>query len=201
MIDNIDLKINGKKTKVNIVRYFLNSEQRYLIYTLGEKDDAGYIKLYVSKMEYNPLKAVSITDDEEWGRIKDLIKTTIKENKQNSSLSITDLNYSEIDGIEVVDSKIFKLLDSMVEILSSNKKLFEDYSDVIYDNTLVPDEEEKKEKKTVKEEKTNEDGISYKDLYLQEIENRKLVEKDLKKAIEIIEKFREKVDEINKLLK
>ena len=201
MIDNIDLKINGKKTKVNIVRYFLNSEQRYLIYTLGEKDDAGYIKLYVSKMEYNPLKAVSITDDEEWSRIKDLIKTTIKENKQNSSLSITDLNYSEIDGIEVVDSKIFKLLDSMVEILSSNKKLFEDYSDVIYDNTLVPDEEEKKEKKTVKEEKTNEDGISYKDLYLQEIENRKLVEKDLKKAIEIIEKFREKVDEINKLLK
>ena len=190
MIDNIDLKINGKKTKVNIVRYFLNSEQRYLIYTLGEKDDAGYIKLYVSKMEYNPLRAISIADEDEWSRIKDLIKTTIKENKQNSALSITDLNYSEIEGIEVEDSKIFKLLDSMVEILASNKKLFEDYSDVVLDNDSVEEDDS-----------SDDNGTNYKELYFQEIENRKLVEKDLKKSIEIIDKFREKLDEINKLLK
>ena len=189
MIDNINLKINGKDTKVNVVRYFLNAEQRYLIYTLGEKDEAGYIKLYVSKMEYNPLRAVSITDEDEWYRIKDLIKVTIKENQKNSALSIVDLNYSDIEGIEVVDSKIFKLVDNMVEILSSNKKLFEDYSGLLVDNADVEtDEEEKK-------------GISYKKLYFEEIENRKLVEEDLKKAIDIIEAFRDKIKEVNKLLK
>ena len=188
MIDNIDLKINGKSTKVNIVRYFLNGEQRYLIYTLNEKDESGYVKLYVSKMEYDPLRAVSITDEDEWTRIKDLIKQTIKENKQNSSLSITDLNYSDIKNIEVVDSKIFKLLDSMVEILSSNKTLFEDYSDVVYDSEPTESNE-------------SDDSMSYKDLYFKEIENRKQVEQDLNKAIEIIDEFRKKVAEINKLLK
>ena len=189
MTDNIKLKINGKNTKVDIVRYFLNNENRYLIYTLGEKDETGYIKLYVSKMEYNPLKAVSITDDEEWSRIKDLIKTTIKENQKNSTLSIIDLNYSDIEGIEVVDSKIFKLVDNMVEILASNKKLFEDYSDVVLDN----DSEDETDG-------GNSDNISYKELYFKEVENRKLVEEDLNKAIEIIEAFRDKVKEINKLL-
>ncbi len=193
MIDNIDLKIDGKKTKVNIVRYFLNGEQRYLIYTLNEKDESGYVKLYVSKMEYNPLRAVSITDEDEWTRIKDLIKQTIKENKQNSTLSITDLNYSDIKDIEVVDSKIFKLLDSMVEILSSNKKLFEDYSDVVYDSEPVETNDDK--------DSNDESGTSYKELYFKEIENRKQVEQDLNKAIEIINEFRKKVEEINKLLK
>lgn len=188
-MDNINLKINGKNTKVNVVRYFLSNEQRYLIYTLEEKDDAGYIKLYVSKMEYNPLRAVSITDEEEWAKIKDLIKTTIKENQKKASLSIIDLNYSDIEGIEVEDSKIFKLLDNMVEILASNKKLFEDYSDVVLDNE-------------VKEDSSNdEDSTNYKELYFKEVENRKLVQDDLDKAIEVIEAFRDKVSEINKLLK
>ena len=186
MGDNINLKINGKDTKVSVVRYFLNSDQRYLIYTLKEKDEAGYLKLYVSKMEYNPLRAVSISDDEEWNHIKDLIKLTIKENKENASLSIIDLNYADIENIEVVDSKIFKLLESMVEILSSNKKLFEDYGDIVLDNS--PSE-------------TTLDDTNYKELYYKEIENRKLVEEDLNKSIKVIEAFREKVEEINKLLK
>ena len=140
-------------------------------------------------MEYNPLRAVSITDEEEWAKIKDLIKTTIKENQKKASLSIIDLNYSDIEGIEVEDSKIFKLLDNMVEILASNKKLFEDYSDVVLDNE-------------VKEDSPNdEDSTNYKELYFKEVENRKLVQDDLDKAIEVIEAFRDKVSEINKLLK
>ena len=38
-------------------------------------------------------------------------------------------------------------------------------------------------------------------LYHREIENRKLVEEDLHKATKIIEEFREKLKEVNKLLK
>ena len=191
MGDNINLKINGQETKVSIVRYFLNAEQRYLIYTLGEIDEAGYVKLYVSKMEYNPLRAVSISDEDEWNRIKDLIKITIKENKQNASLSIIDLNYADIENVEVVDSKIFKLLNSMVEILASNKTLFEDYGDVVLD----------KQAEEVKPVVKGENEIDYKDLYHREIENRKLVEADLHKATKVIEEFREKLKEVNKLLK
>ena len=141
-------------------------------------------------MAYEPLRAVSITDEDEWSHIKDLIKTTIKENQKSSALSITDLNYSDIEGIEVIDSKIFKLVDNMVEILSSNKKLFEDYTDVVFDSTPVEDINE-----------SNENGVSYKELYFKEIENRKQVEEDLKKATAVIEAFRDKVAEINKLLK
>ena len=191
MGDNINLKINGQETKVSIVRYFLNAEQRYLIYTLGEIDEAGYLKIYVSKMEYNPLRAVSKSDEDEWNRIKDLIKITIKENKQKASLSIIDLNYADIENVEVVDSKIFKLLNSMVEILASNKTLFEDYGDVVLD----------KQAEEVKPIVKGENEIDYKDLYHREIENRKLVEEDLHKATKIIEEFREKLKEVNKLLK
>lgn len=198
MIDSINLTINDKLTKVKVIRYFLNAGQRYLIYTLDEKDDAGYIKLYVTKMDYNPIRAVAIIDDDEWNRIKELIKVTIKENRENSALSIIDLNYADIENIVVEDSKVFKLLDSMVEILSSNKKLFEDANDIVIENNIS-----KGIGKIVPEEimpAASTDTINYKDLYLKEVENRKMVENELKKAIQVIDTFKEKISEINEIL-
>ena len=196
MNNTINLKIDGISSKVNIVRYFLNGDQRYLIFSLDEKDDAGYIKLYVCKMSYDKeMKAITISDEDEWNRIKELIKTTIKENRLGNSLSIIDLNYADINGIEVVDSKIFKLLDSMVDILGANKKIFEDANDIVIDTPTNFKNLGDFENNIVTEE-----DLKYKELYLKEIENRKLVEQELKKSIKIISDLKEKIDEIHQIL-
>ena len=66
-----------------------------------------------------------------------------------------------------------------------------EYGDVVLD----------KQAEEVKPVVKGENEIDYKDLYHREIENRKLVEEDLHKATKVIEEFREKLKEVNKLLK
>ena len=108
----------GALISVDVIRYFRLNSLEYLIFSLNEIDDGGYAKLYVSKI----IDGVgqSIEDDVEWNLIKDTIKSIIKSNKDNMPLSIIDLNVSTINNMTVVDRKIFKLNDSLLQLLRAN---------------------------------------------------------------------------------
>ena len=41
----------GETVEADIVRYFKAYGKRYLIYTLNEKDEQGFVKLYVAKID------------------------------------------------------------------------------------------------------------------------------------------------------
>lgn len=110
----------GELLNINVVRYFRLNGIEYLIFSLGEKDDGGYVKLYISKVNGNI--ANTITDDVEWNMITDTIKTIIKSNKDNLPLSIVDLSEQKISNLQIVDQKSFKLNDSFLQLLSANKK-------------------------------------------------------------------------------
>jgi len=110
----------GLPTSVNVVRFFRLNGIDYLIFSLNEIDDGGYVKLYVSKISDGVGK--TIEDDVEWNLIKDTIKTIIKSNKDNLPLPITDLETNKINNIQIVDQKIFKLNDSLLQLLTLNKK-------------------------------------------------------------------------------
>lgn len=196
MRDTIDLIINKELKKVNVVRYFFNNDNRYLIFTLNEVED-DHVKLYVCKMQYNDItKATTISDEDEWNRIKELIRRIIAENKMGNPLSIIDLNYSDIKGIEVEDYRWFSTTSSLVEVLGDNKRIFEDTSDVMPElPTNFQDVSEPDENITV-----TLDDLSYKKLYLKEIENRKIIEQELKKYMEIVNKFKDKIQEINQII-
>ncbi|MBE6138854.1 MAG: hypothetical protein E7173_03900 [Firmicutes bacterium] len=108
----------GKLINVDVIRYFRMNSIEYLIFSLNEVDDGGYAKLYVSKIVDGV--GQTIEDDVEWNLIKDTIKNIIKSNKDNAPLSITDLNVNGVNNLLVIDRKIFKLNDSLLQLLMAN---------------------------------------------------------------------------------
>lgn len=122
----------GKQININVVRYFRLNGMEYLIFSLNETDEGGYVKLYVSKIVEGMGK--TIEDDVEWNLIKDTIKVVIKSNKDSLPLPITDLDTNKINNLQVLDQKIFKLNDSLLQLLIANKK-----EEIIDAPTFQPD--------------------------------------------------------------
>lgn len=110
---------NGEQLRVNVVRFFRLNGIEYLIFSLNEIDDGGYVKLYVSKITEG--FGITIEDDVEWNLIKDTIKTIIKSNKDNLPLPITDLDFNKLTDLQISDQKIFKLNDSLLQLLGANR--------------------------------------------------------------------------------
>lgn len=109
----------GEQVNINVVRYFRLNGIEYLVFSLNEVDEGGYVKLYISKINGN--FANTITDDVEWNLIKDTIKNVIKSNKENMPLMITDLDIRKLSNVQIVDQKVFKLSETFIQLLSANK--------------------------------------------------------------------------------
>ena len=121
-MDNIMIKnAQGEQLNINVVRYFRLNGVEYLIFSLNEIDEGGYVKLYISKV--NGELANTIADDVEWNLIKDTVKTIIKANKDNVNLPITDLDIRKLSNIQVLDQKVFKLSEAFIQLLSANKNV------------------------------------------------------------------------------
>ena len=117
---NIAIKnINGMIENIIVVRYFQFNGANYLIFTKNEVDESGYQKLYISKIVN--MVGNGITDEVEWNLLRDTIKVIAKANKENSTLPVQDLNESEINGMQIMGEKPFKLTSASVSLLSANK--------------------------------------------------------------------------------
>ena len=96
---------NDRKVQVSLVRFFKFNNDMYFIYTLNEKDEKNYIKLYMVKVmeEFGLYLSYHISDDSEWQYTQTILKTILKEiqksiiNKNNKINVITFKTGSEID--------------------------------------------------------------------------------------------------------
>ncbi len=119
----IILDQNNSNLNISVVRYFMSNTIKYLIYTLNEKDENGYIKLYASRISDASLTE-KIVDENEWNYIKELIKVIVKEAKEGELKTVTDLNLKDLTAVKVNTYRLFKLADNVVNMLSANKKVF-----------------------------------------------------------------------------
>ena len=140
MNDRNILTISGGELNCKIVRYFERDGQTYLIYSCNEEDDAGYVKLYASKIVDN--RAKTIDDEEEWLGVKDTIKEVVRNNRDGLVSNITDLEEKALDNIVLEDNRIFKLQNSLVTLFSENKKV----SKIDIDDPIIEDFIEEKPK-------------------------------------------------------
>lgn len=113
----------GQKVEVGAIRLFKYNETVFFIYTLSEKDSNNYIKLYVTKVNMSNLQSVVISDENEWILFKEVMKSIIKNNRNNEALEIIDLDPKTIENITVYDPKVFKLSEEMTNFLQMNVKL------------------------------------------------------------------------------
>lgn len=118
---------DNQKFEAEIVRYFQNVNDHYLIYTKNEKDANGYVLLYATKVvSDNGIKVgENITDENEWALIKSFLQKTVSENKEGRPVSIDDSNPVEVNDLKINAQRPFKLSETSVELFSKNKKSFE----------------------------------------------------------------------------
>ena len=116
--------LNGVSQHVEVVRYFQANNQNYLIYTMKEKDENGYIKLYIAKLT-DATNGVKVEDEAEWNQVKDLIKVIVKEASVGPVSSVSDLNYQELTALKITSNRAFKLNEQVATILGANKISFE----------------------------------------------------------------------------
>ena len=121
-------KSNGESINITVIRYFRLNNFDYLVFSLNEIDDGGYVKLYISKI-VNGL-GVTIDDDVEWNLVKDTIKDIIKRNKDGIPVGVNDLNEANISQIKIENQKVFKLNDSLLQLLSANKSIQNNENDI-----------------------------------------------------------------------
>ena len=116
--------LQGESGLVNVVRYFQNNGQEYLIYSLNEVDEAGYTRLYVAKItQENGTYSAETLNDNEWTEVKNLVKVIVKANKEGMPVPVQDLDTNKIANILLKDKKVFKLNAPLVNDLSANKKI------------------------------------------------------------------------------
>ena len=169
--------INEEKIDVEIIRYFINNDTEYLIYSLNEIDNSGYTKLYASKIIGN--KACIITDEEEWNLIKNIIKEIVRNNRDGSELSIIDIDENNLDDILLQDTRVFKLQGNLVNRLSEIKKVFNK-------------QEEKEEIEEIE--------LNYEDLYKESIEKIKKLEETIDELNKKIADYKIIVDKIKEIV-
>lgn len=118
---------NNDRFEAEIVRYFENVNDHYLIYTKGEKDANGYVLLYATKVVSDSGIRVgeNITDENEWALIKSFLQKTVSENKEKKPVSINDSNPVEVNELKINAQRPFKLSEASAELFGQNKKDFE----------------------------------------------------------------------------
>ena len=64
---------------------FTDTKKEYIVYTKNETDDAGNVTIYVAsliRVEGEDPKLGSVETDEEWARIKNVLKELSKDDEQ-----------------------------------------------------------------------------------------------------------------------
>lgn len=175
--------INNEYIDADIIRYFKNDDTDYLIYSLGETDEAGYVRLYASKIVND--KACIISDVEEWQAITQIIKETVRNNRDGQELNLIDLNEENLKYVTLQDTRIFKLQGNLVTLLAENKN--------------VVDEEPEIEQELETEE-IIEENLDFEAMYTEQIERCNALQAKLDLLEEENEKYREKLEKLKEIL-
>lgn len=121
------LNLNNETINVTVIRYFELNSNRYFIYSLNEIDAQNYVKLYISKINATNEGMVSanITDETEWNAVKEEIKNIVRDNKSGVA-TVKDLDFNELNSLQIKESRAFKLSNQLVLLLSANKNVEEE---------------------------------------------------------------------------
>ncbi len=109
---------------IHLVRYFDYQGKKYLIFTRdgeNESDDQGHVFVHIA--EVNNLAATAV-EGETYETAKNVIKDIVMKNQKNIPLSINDLNYNELNGLNIISDKQLGLLSNYVETLKQNQPEF-----------------------------------------------------------------------------
>lgn len=148
------LNQNNQALEIEIIRYFKKDDKKYLIFTLGETDEQGYVKIYVSKILglNGTLAAYDIIDETEWANVRELVKQIVKTNREGGNLEIEDLSQERLTNLKINGQQGFKLISNLVELLGANVNEVQDEVETTVSNSEPVVETLKEENEEIAEE-------------------------------------------------
>ncbi len=148
------LNQNNQALEIEIIRYFKKDDKKYLIFTLGETDEQGYVKIYVSKILglNGTLAAYDIIDETEWANVRELVKRIVKTNREGGNLEIEDLSQERLTNLKINGQQGFKLISNLVELLGANVNEVQDEVETTVSNSEPVVETLKEENEEIAEE-------------------------------------------------
>ncbi len=176
--------IDNEKLDVEVIRYFINNNNEYLIYSLNEIDDSGYTKLYASKIIGT--KACIITDDDEWNIIKQIIKEIVRNNRDGSELSVIDIDENNLDDVILQDTRVFKLQGNLVNLLSENKKVAKSENKEVVESSY--------------EEELEDIEINYEEMYKSSLEKIEELVKQNESLTDKLAQYQSIIDKIKEMV-
>ncbi len=125
MNNKIRVIYNNQNLDVSVIRFFKKNDQVYLVYSLGEKDENDYIKLYVSKIfnQGGQIIGNGIADENEWRNIKIEIQDIIRANREHLQPNIVDLDSVILNNLRINERRAFKLLEQSINLLERKNVL------------------------------------------------------------------------------
>lgn len=171
MNTKIRIFYNNQNLEVNVIRFFKKNDQVYLVYSLSEKDENEYIKLYVTKIfnQGGQLIGSGITDENEWNLVKSEIQDIIRANREHLQPNIVDLDAEILRNLRVNDRRAFKLLEQSINLLERRI--------------------------------TNKNGAdSYEQLYLKEQQNNMILINKINELREDFNQLSQRFDEVTKFI-
>ena len=118
--------LDSKGVPFSLVRYFNLNNLQLLIYITNETlDEQGRSTIYISKIENHGVLSANVVPDGEWDIAKNIIKDIVNANKNGQPLPVVDLDYNNLEGIQINGSKALKLMSNYVELLKANQPIFE----------------------------------------------------------------------------
>ena len=177
--------INDEFIDIEVIRYFRDNENDYLIYSVNETDESGYIKLYASKIIDS--KACIIVDNDEWDFVKQVIKEIVRNNRDGNELNISDLDEKKLEDIVLQDTRIFKLQGNLVTLLSENKN-------------IISEEEIEEEQEEVVQEEIIEENLDYEKLYNDQLEKNNLLQSEIESLKQELSKHQDRITQIKAIL-
>jgi len=169
--------INDDFIEIEVIRYFINNDVEYLIYSLNEIDESGYIKLYASKIIGS--KACIITDNDEWNLVKEIIKEVVRSNRDGNPLNISDLAEENLEDIVLQDTRVFKLQGNLVTLLSENKKV----------------EKENNNSAIIKDDNIIEENVDFEKLYNSQLERNEELKEKIEQLEQQLSDYKEKTED------
>ena len=158
------LNPNNQALNVQAIRYFSMDDKRYFAFSLNEIDEQGYVKVYVSKVLglNGTIAAYDIIDETEWAKVKEVVKSIIKANREGNPVPVTDLDMNPLHNIKVNGQQAFKLMPNLVDSVVPSEVEMSGTNSL--ENETLPVAEVES---TVS---SSEENVSYKALYLEELQ-------------------------------
>lgn len=118
--------IKNDGSSIFLVRYFEYQNKQFLIYETSEGiDENGHITIHICEVNTENGVTASTVQTSDMDMIRNIIKTIVKENKNEKLETIKDLDYNNLNGILILNDWPLKMMPNYVDIIKMNQPTFE----------------------------------------------------------------------------